>query len=129
MLIDDSSIDNWIVERLIKEINLSQRVLTHTCAMSALEYFRNIEKLPKEKTAKLFPDVILLDINMQMMDGFDFLSQFENLHSLCAPKIYMLSASINPEDHKKAEKFNSVKGFITKPLERKHLLEIMNSTL
>ena len=59
------------------------------------------------------PDVILLDLNMPVMDGWDFLNA---AISIPLPPIYIVSSSIDPNDKKKAMVDIRVKGFIEKPL-------------
>lgn len=66
----------------------------------------------------VLPDIILLDINMPVMNGFDFLEQFTqlsgNLKDCC--RIYILTSSIYPEEREKAFSYKEVNGFINKPL-------------
>jgi len=72
------------------------------------------------------PDVIFLDIDMPLMDGFQFLDEFENLSALTRKKsrIVMLTSSINPQDFNRSKKYNNVKMYLNKPLSHDSILKI-----
>jgi CheY-like chemotaxis protein len=73
----------------------------------------------------LLPDLILLDINMPIMDGWEFLDAFSKLACPKKISIVILTSSINPEDKEKSENYNAVKGFMSKPLVSEKLDKIM----
>lgn len=70
------------------------------------------------------PDVIFLDINMPVMDGWDFLEEFEALSGTENVIIYVLSSSVDPADAERARSYPHVKDYITKPLNREKLKEL-----
>lgn len=115
MLIDDNPIDNFINERIIRNCFFSKNVLVHTNVSSALEYFKNFKQM--ENIPSIFiPKCIFLDINMPMMDGWVFLKEYEKLNLSFDCKIVILSASVNPDDTKRAKEFKKVEGYFCKPL-------------
>ena len=122
MLIDDNEIDNLINQKMIEASNITQHIYTHTGARSAIEFLKNIEKLD-ELAKKVLPDVIFLDIDMPLMDGFQFLEEFEKLSAEAKDKcrIVMLTSSINPQDVNKSKKYIYVKKYINKPLSQQNL--------
>lgn len=122
MLVDDNEIDNFINQKVLEGCSFARRVYVHTTGKSALEFLQNIERnedFPRE----LRPQVVFLDINMPIMDGFQFVEEFEKLSSDTRDgvKIMMLTSSINPLDQERSSHVTSITGFMNKPLTREHL--------
>ncbi len=122
MLIDDNEIDNLINQKMIEAASITEHIFTHTGARSAIEFLRNIEKI-NNIALEVLPDVIFLDIDMPLMDGFQFLDEFEKLSDATKKKcnIVMLTSSINPQDVNKSKKYSYVKKYINKPLSQENL--------
>lgn len=115
MLIDDNEIDNFINERIIIGNNFSDKIYVHSSGKSAIEFFKNIYSL--EENESILPDIIFLDINMPLMDGFKFIEEFDKyLFQGKKPEIVFLTSSLNPDDEAKAKKYQLVRKFVRKPL-------------
>lgn len=122
MLVDDNEVDNIINEKILSKNGLSEVVYTHSSAKSALEFIKNIEKLG-DAAFQCAPDIILLDLNMPLMDGFQFLKEYKKVSSIIKDKckVYAFSCSKNPNDVKRAEDDENIQGFINKPLSKSSL--------
>lgn len=124
LLVDDDSINNFINERLIRKANISEEVQVVLNGKEALDYL----KRRSEAYNKRSPDLILLDINMPVMDGFEFLEAFKklDLKDKKSIVIVMLTTSTNPNDTQRLNN-SEVVGYINKPLTVKKLMDIVEA--
>lgn len=121
LLVDDDPIANFLHELLIEEMGITSELTIAKDGKEALEKISNCNSL------KSFPDLILLDINMPGMNGFDFLREFTkmNLEEKKLIKIVMLTSSMATQDLEKAKEFN-VNGYIPKPLKYDSIKRIIS---
>ncbi len=113
LLVDDDPVTNMINTKLImREFNFI--VEAYTNAQETLVYLRNMVNASPDK----IPDVIFLDINMPIMDGWQFLDEFQKLPVFLQKKVrvFMLTSSIDLDDIAKSKAYSSVNDFISKPL-------------
>ena len=120
---EDDPITVLVCDRIIKISDFANKVTSCENGKIAIDH---LKKIAAEKGE--IPDIIFLDINMPVMNGWDFLEEFEPIRHLFDPfpLIYILSSTVDPEDYKKAKNFNIVKDFISKPMS-KEFLEFIQS--
>jgi CheY-like chemotaxis protein len=124
MIIDDSKIDLFLQEKLIKLSGISDDVLSYSNAVSALNYIN--ENL---QTHEKLPEVILLDIQMPEMDGFGFLHKFQYLpeNILNSIIVIMISSTVDLNDIERAETNPLVFKLLRKPIETDHFKEAIKA--
>ncbi len=107
-----------VCERIITMTEFASKVKSLTNGEDAVKHLEGLIDTDAE-----FPEVIFLDINMPIMNGWEFLEEFERMKTRLnkVPRIFILSSTVDPEDFKKAEAYSAVETFISKPLTREHL--------
>ncbi len=119
-IIDDDPIYQLVTKKIIEKSSYFPIVDSFTNGLEAISHFK--------KSASL-PEVILLDIEMPIMDGWDFLTEITaireqfNTHT----NIYIVSSSIAKEDKEKALNYDVIKGFISKPVTISKIEKIANT--
>jgi CheY-like chemotaxis protein len=128
LLIDDDTATNFISKMLFKKAGITDHIETALNGQQALEYLTNTGKY--EKTDGVFPKpmLILLDINMPIMDGWEFVEAFSKLDENQKGEvvIVMLTSSLNPDDKERAAKLPVICGFQNKILTMDALNSIMD---
>ncbi len=119
LLVDDDNINNFINQRLIKKLNIAEEVNVAVNGEEAIKVIKNT-------CDNECPDLILLDINMPVMDGFEFLEEYKKLPIPNKDKvvIVMLTTSTNQNDMGRSKNI-PIRGFLNKPLTEDKLTKIM----
>jgi CheY-like chemotaxis protein len=104
-----------LIKKIIDVKNLSENLLVFKNGQEALDHFRPIMENINEEA---FPEIILLDLNMPVMDGWNFLNEFTQIkmHSKIKTTLYIVSSSINPYDVAKAKSYSMVTDYLIKPV-------------
>ena len=121
-IIDDDPIFVYGAEALMQLTNFCNSLMVFHNGDEAL---RNL-KILISANDKL-PDVILLDLNMPVMDGWEFLDEFTTIPVNKEIIIYIVSSSIDPTDLDKAKSYSEVSNYIVKPVTTDTLEDILNS--
>ena len=121
-VIDDDLIYQFAVKLNLKQLQLAESVQTFSNGDLARQFFLE----HKDDPASL-PDVILLDINMPIMDGWDFLEWYKSAKDQLSKKIpiFMVSSSIDWRDIEKAKSYDEVLDYMSKPLTDGNFFEII----
>ena len=129
LLIDDDMATNFISKMLIKKAGITEHIETTLNGKEALDYLTNSGKYQKSDGIFPQPMLILLDINMPVMDGWEFAVAFSKLDEKQKEEIVivLLTSSLNPDDKEKASNLSAISGFQNKALTMETLTSIMNT--
>lgn len=125
--IDDDPVALMYYRALIKKTEFAEEIVVANNGQEAIEYYKNLLNSPPEQK-ETPPSVILLDLNMPVMNGWEFLEEFLNTYHIHFPntKIIILTSSSDPRDENKAKEFSYPLQFFAKPL-TKEILESVQS--
>lgn len=114
LIIDDDEISLMLSEMMVEGNSFFQKPKKFIDGTYALEYLKNHYSEDKTYT-------IILDINMPLMNGWEFLENIKNFVSTQNTYVFMLSSSSDQTDLEKSQNISLVKGYFTKPLQKEHL--------
>ncbi len=123
-IVDDDDVYQFTVKRTIEMHKLARKMLIFSDGEAALQFM-----IDNVGNSKDLPDVIFLDINMPIMDGFQFMEEYVKIKPKVGKKItiYMVTSSADPVDMARAEKISELSDYILKPISPGQLTEIVNS--
>lgn len=124
LVIDDDPVFKLIAKKLLERCGKFSHIHFLDNGKDGIEYLKNI----LDTNAPTLPDIILLDIEMPVMNGWDFMNEF-----VCLPAekrngiaVYTVSSSIASEDMRRAASYPDIKSYITKPLTMEIIQTIVN---
>ena len=128
LCVDDDTISLTISQLLLKRTGFASEVDTAIDGSEALEYFENLFANDPDPVGNA-PELILLDINMPVMNGWEFLQEYNPRYAqkLVNTHIIILSSTIDPEDFALAKQYPVVMQFISKPLSIENLEELKSA--
>ncbi|MDO6517894.1 response regulator [Zobellia uliginosa] len=121
-IIDDDDIYRFTIIQSAKFVGIEHKTSVFVNGEDALNFI-----LENQNDPAALPDIILLDIDMPVMDGFQFLEEYKAIE----PKIdkdiniYMVSSSVDPEDITRAKSYSMVVDYISKPLTPENLKQLV----
>jgi CheY-like chemotaxis protein len=118
LLIDDDPASNYIAQLLLRKSGAVEEITVAANGQEALDY------IVQQCNGNDYPNLILLDINMPQMDGFEFMEQFQQLPIAASIRVAVLSSSVSTKDLKTASDYK-IKDFINKPLTKEKLAQLI----
>jgi CheY-like chemotaxis protein len=118
-VVDDDQIYVYTLKKLITGKNLCNTIVEFSNGKEAFDY------LVDPANANNLPEIIFLDINMPVMDGWDFIALFGEIKSRLSKNItvYMVSSSVSKDDIARSQSFSDITEYISKPLSTSKLIE------
>lgn len=122
LVIDDDDINIFIIKKIVEKTGYNINMVSKTNGQLAIDHLNTILELNEA-----FPQLILIDINMPVLNGWEFLEAYDKLNITQRVDLYMLSSSVYENDIEKAKTYKKVKGFISKPLSINRLIELFDN--
>ncbi|MFT2008372.1 response regulator [Pontibacter sp. 13R65] len=118
LLIDDDDTTNFLNQRLLERMQVSDQIRTFVNGKQAFDYLYNVSNHNYDvSNANYFePELIFLDINMPVMDGFEMLELYERLDESFRSRIVMTVLTTSTHPHDTASSTNYAAEYLTKPL-------------
>jgi len=117
LIIDDDEISIMLTTHMIKDMHFAKDVKNFSDGIYAFEHLKEMYRTDAQY-------IIILDINMPLMDGWEFLKKIQSFALPKNTKVFMLSSSTDKQDIEKAKKSELVKGFFSKPIQKEHVEQI-----
>lgn len=123
LLVDDDSASLFLMGLYLKDLELVSRISTAMNGQQALDHLTRLKN-----SGRTYPEVIFLDINMPIMDGFEFLEECKKIHCLDGhdTKVIIVSSSGHQSDVLKAKDYD-ITAFINKPVSEESLLSAIDA--
>ncbi|WBU89341.1 response regulator [Cellulophaga omnivescoria] len=123
-IIDDDDIYQFTIVKTIKALGLAKKIMVFSDGEEAKDFM-----LDNIKNNYELPDVIFLDNNMPIMDGFQFMEEYTKFKPQLDKKItvYMVSSSVDPVDIERANNVSEINGYIIKPIKPGQLKSIIEN--
>lgn len=121
-IVDDDDIYQYTMVKTMELLNLTDKIRVFSDGEEALDFM--LDNLQNDKE---LPDIIFLDIDMPIMDGFQFMEEYIKLKPDLGKKItiYMVSSSVDPVDIERAKKISDITDYIVKPVTHDQLKHIV----
>jgi CheY-like chemotaxis protein len=130
LIVDDDYASNYLTEMILQDLEVTDHIYLARNGKEALDLIKEYCVDDRPATLTPCPQLIFLDINMPVMDGFEFLEEFEKIDYIQKNPIpiLLLTTSTNLRDIEKARRYR-VSAYIEKPLSEEKIVKIMEAIL
>ena len=128
LCVDDDPITLMLCKKVVERVEFAKEIITAKNGEEAILYFDNLFEERKINDSIVYPKLVLLDLNMPVMDGWEFLESYmsKDYHDIfISTRFIVLSSSIDPYDINRAKTYPVI-GFLSKPI-TKEMLENLKS--
>jgi CheY-like chemotaxis protein len=121
-LVDDDDLFVFLTKKAIAQTNLVDLIMVFGNGLDAITFLKE-----NQDNINNLPEIILLDLSMPIMDGWQFLDEYTKLKPTIGKKItiYICSSSISPDDITRAKTINEVSDYIIKPITKDKLIDLL----
>ncbi|WP_245967133.1 response regulator [Ulvibacterium marinum] len=121
-IIDDDPIFIYGTRRIMKEVDFCDNILVFNNGQDAIEGLKELIDKGED-----LPEVLFLDLNMPIMNGWEFLEDFVKIPNPDGKKviIYIISSSVDPRDLERIRNYKMVNNYILKPLSPQDLENVL----
>ncbi|WP_396157117.1 response regulator [Flavobacterium sp.] len=130
LCVDDDLITLMICRKVAERVEFAKEIITANNGEEALQYFDSLFEEKKSNDTLIYPKLVFLDLNMPVMDGWEFLESYitrdyQNVFNLT--RFIVVSSSIDPYDINKSKTYPVI-GFLSKPI-TKEMLENLKTQM
>lgn len=131
LCVDDDPITLMLCKKVIERTSFAQEIITAQNGEEAFQYFKKIIAEIKKGNAVKYPKLVLLDLNMPVMNGWEFLDAYSKnkFQDILTTKFIVLSSTIDPDDVNKSKIYKMVIDFMSKPITTEMLEVLKNKNL
>lgn len=121
-IVDDDDIFVFLTTKIIEQTNLVDLIKGFGNGLDAINFLKE-----NKNNVDALPDIILLDLSMPIMNGWQFLEEYNKLNPTIGKKItiYICSSSISPDDITRAKTISEVSDYIIKPITKDKLIDLI----
>ena len=122
-MIDDDNIYQYTAKVLLESTGMTGQIYAFYNGLDALNFLID----NNHSNIELLPDIIFLDINMPVMNGWEFLEEYQKIYQTLAKSIvvYVVSSSVDTDDMLKSRSFSAVTDYLIKPVNRTKFMELI----
>ncbi len=126
LCVDDDPITLMLCRKVVEKVEFAKEIITVNNGEEAIQYFDSLFEERKNNSDIVYPKLVLLDLNMPVMDGWEFLESYiskQYQHVFDSTRFIVLSSSIDPYDINRSKTYPVI-GFLSKPVTKEMLEDL-----